>query len=223
MIRWAVVAPTLPAPMTVTLRRGTWCMEAPPGCGRVALGSVVGIVGSDASRGRALPWSRARDAYPTRGPALADRVARRRRRTGRSWPRTSGPARRPGGRRHRGSAQVPRGSRTSAGTSGHGERAPATRKTGSRRVGTSSRSAVQGRPDHLAGVVDVHPVAGAVGAAGPAGVHQPDRARPSARGARRASRRTRRGGAAGTAPRSRPRRSPSAPTTPTSVPASFAV
>ena len=31
MIRWAVVAPTLPAPMTVTLRRGVWCISCSSG------------------------------------------------------------------------------------------------------------------------------------------------------------------------------------------------
>ena len=48
--------------------------------------------------------------------------------------------------------------------------------------------AVERRPDHRPGVGDVHPLAGPVRAAGPAGVDEPDRDVPRSRAARSASR-----------------------------------
>ena len=173
-MRCAVVAPTFPAPTTVILLR-----RHGPGLLRISLRRVaeIGRAAGGPSRGR----PRARPLTPSAYAAKfsCEHPGERAPPVGRT------PRRRPSRARLE---DLARDVRHVVGTS--------TPKTGSVTVGTSSSGARERGPDHLAGVVDVHPLADAVRPAGPARVHEPDRHVVVARAGPPASRRTRPGGAA---------------------------
>src|SRR5688572_27402157 len=150
-MRCAVVAPTLPAPMTVTLSRAM--PRSSSALAGAADGHLTDIVGADRTRVAHGLAHAVRVGLEVLVEHVGD-LAGRQVVCSRIRPRRARLEDLAGDARH-------------LGRDGHAE-------YGIEHGRHAGEAAVEGSPDHVPGVDDVHPLADAVRPAGPAGIHEPD-------------------------------------------------